>query len=135
MFTLSSDSIEKLKSCDIKKILQDISCRYKIDTKNIWWWENPKVTFSTISYGSSYALELIKGIVGSDSEVVTLVVTDDEPSPWPAWRGELRCIIDVIYELRYFEYFLVGENQNWLIFDNHHNQLILMGSICDSRKK
>jgi hypothetical protein len=97
----------------------------------IWWWESLRYPSRVIEYGEADAFSKILGLIGKD-EIVRLVVTDDEPGPWPVFEGPLHEIICIIRGQRFFEYFLISaksEISNWMIFDNHHNQLVITGEI------
>jgi len=84
-----------------------------------------------MNYDGADAFSVLRSNIG-DLELVRLVVTDDEPQPWPVFEGPLEEILVVLQETRYFEYFLVpgvNDGGRWIVFDTHHNQLVWAGEM------
>jgi len=116
-------------------ITNKIAKNYINDRSLVWWWEGLSVSHFEINYGDEYSWLIIKKIVPNMNQSVYLFVTDDEPEPWPVFNGSLKNIGELISELWRFEYFITDENFEWLIFDTHHNTLVISGVIEDLAKK
>lgn len=116
-------------------ITNKIAKNYINDRSLVWWWEGLSVSPFEINYGDEYSWLIIKKIVPNMNQSVYLFVTDDEPEPWPVFNGSLKNIGELISELWRFEYFITDENFEWLIFDTHHNTLVISGVIEDLAKK
>jgi hypothetical protein len=98
---------------------------------HLWWWDSLKQPYRQLPYGDDdIALSEIRRILG-DSTLVRLVVTDDNPRPWPIFEGPVDEILRIIEDQWRFEFFLVpaSDEPRWIIFDTHHNQLILGGDL------
>lgn len=112
-----------------QQVLSKVAEIYVRNCESVWWWDDLKEAPLTVGYGDKDGLALLKEIIREPSTSVFLVVTDDAPNPWPVFHGELDTVIEVISEQRLFEYFLVAEGYSWVIFDTHHNSLVITGTI------
>ncbi|WP_089727412.1 DUF6756 family protein [Candidatus Thiosymbion oneisti] len=99
-----------------------------------WWWENLRGESVTIQYGDNDGLSVVSDLVGRAGSVF-LVPTDDENPPWPIFIGHIEKIIDLLRELRFFEYFITDKNNTWIVFDTHHNTLVVSGILLDRAKE
>ena len=124
----SSGNVIELDDGQAKDLLNRISDAFVINKNNLWWWQSLRYISKKIDYGNDDGLEIINKITHG-SDLVYLIITDDEFPPWPVFKGVIGNILDTISEQRYFEYFLVAEDESWCIFDNHHNSIILTGCI------
>ncbi len=115
--------ISKLSQESAENCIQEVADRFVSDTSKIWWWESLKGPATCLEYGEADGLVTLEGLIDS-SEVVLLVVTDDEAPPWPVYRGKMQAIVALLRESRFFEFILVPENLGFAIFDTHHNQII-----------
>jgi hypothetical protein len=99
--------------------------------RSTWWWESLRVPHKARAYEEDRAVAEIEQLIGNRSEMVWLVVTDDQRPPWPIFHGPLGEILGVIGDQRFFEYFLVSPtfpNPDWVIFDTHHNEFVVAGN-------
>jgi hypothetical protein len=107
--------------------------RYVRDPRLTWWWTAIAVPFATLPYADRNALSLIGELLGLTTAPKipegTLFVTDDSPQPWPAFVGPVSELLLLIAEQPYFEYFLVDPCLEWVVFDTHHNELVVVGSL------
>jgi hypothetical protein len=121
----------KLDSTTANAALALIEASHIVNPKKTWWWESLRLPSRSIEYGDADVFPLIAKLIGRN-EVVRLVVTDDESPPWPVYEGPLDEILSVIAGQRFFEYFLVPakyQTAGWIIFDTHHNRLVVTGEI------
>jgi hypothetical protein len=112
-------------------VLAFVESKFIIDPDKTWWWESIRFPSRVIAYGETNVFSRLVELIGRD-EIVLLVVTDDEHRPWPVFKGPLHEVLGVIAEQRFFEYFLISgksPNPDWMIFDTHHNQLVVTGAI------
>ncbi len=122
--------IPQVRELDFDEALQAVESvaeKYIENRKSVWWWESVKCETTCLDYGDNDGLSLIKEVVGEDC-IVLLFVTDDEPEPWPVFEGSIGGVIDIFSEQPFFEYFLTGRDFSWIIFDTHHNSLIISGA-------
>lgn len=117
-------SVEILSQEHSNLLSSQISEKYVLDENKIWWWSTLSTQSKTINYGDDDGLKIISRMVLGDP-VVVLFVTDDESQPWPAFQGLLSDILTLIGEVRFFEYILTLDDLEWLIFDTHHNSLVV----------
>ena len=109
--------------------LQKISDIYVTDSTSRWWWKHLSQKSKQISYDENDDFSTLLSLVNTQDGCF-LVVTDDELPPWPIYSGDIGSIAKVLRECRYFEYFLVSENYEWIVFDTHMNELIVSGSLA-----
>lgn len=109
-------------------LLDALAKRNVSDPAQTWWWANLKVDHETIPYGDRDGLEEVAQIVAPQANAL-LVVTDDQPRPWPVFFGPSFTLLAVLREVRFCEYFLADPDFKWLIFDTHHNALVVVGSL------
>ena len=125
----SIKSVHKINQSKAKIIIDHVFSEYIKDRSKIWWWESLKREFILIDYKDELGWDYISNLVDRN-EMAYFIVTDDEPEPWPVYKGSVKDIIFLLREMWRFEYIVVSENISWIIFDTHHNNLILSGSLA-----
>ena len=128
-------NFRELNKSEAFNAVEAVAKKYIGNRNQTWWWESLKHKSVTIKYDDSDGLMLLEKIVGNDNAEVIFVVTDDEPEPWAVFQGNFRSIIQVISEQRFFEYFITDQNYSWLIFDTHHNSLVVIGDLLEVAEK
>lgn len=122
--------VTELDKKEVQEIYDKINSRFIKEEKKIWWWESLSIPSTSIEYGEHDGLSLIREIIKNNLKVL-IFITDDEAPPWPAFEGKLEDILEIIKSQRFFEYFLTSKDCKWLIFDTHHNSLIVTGSLLE----
>jgi hypothetical protein len=123
--TLST--VSELSDAEANVLLDIIADEFVENPQALWWWTSLRQPSQTIEYQGLDVFHEIRKLV-SDDEVAHLVVTDDEPRPWLVFKGQVDDLLHVVGEQRYFEYFLifaVSDKPNKVIFDTHHNSLVV----------
>jgi len=118
--------ITKLDDSELDIIQKNINTEFKIDLNRTWCWESLGDDHQVMNYGEEDGLEKIKGLLKKNLDI-KIVVTDEDVPPWFGFKGSLVELLDVIRELRYFEFFIIDETFTWIIFDTHHNSLVYAG--------
>ena len=95
-----------------------------------WWWDSLSCKCATIDYGDSDGLALVRSLLAQENSLI-IAITDDEHPPWPALLGTTESVLGLLSELRFFEYFLTDQANNWVVFDTHHNSLVVAGSLLE----
>ncbi len=96
-----------------------------------WWWENAPGVKLLDNYSEADGIAALRAALACQESEVTLVITDDDFPPWNAIRGDLDIICYCLEELPFFEYFLVDESRSWVLFDTHHNELLIHGDLSE----
>lgn len=120
--------MKELPAPEAAELLDAVAKRHVADPAQLWWWTTPSGAHETIHYGETEGLDEVARIVPARSTAF-LAVTDDEPRPWPVFKGTTADLIAVLREVRFCEYFLVAADLEWLVFDTHHNALVVLGSL------
>lgn len=126
-------AIRELDAQEADAFTQRIAQRYVDDADKIWWWDSLSQPSTTIEYGEALSLEIIGRLLAADS-VAMLLVTDDREPPWPLFTGTVKHLLEYLGEMWTTEYILADPDLNWLLFDTHHNELVLLGSLVDSAR-
>lgn len=128
----SLGSVEHLSEAKANDTIEAIAKTFRIDRTGAWWWQSLSGKVSTIGYGEAAdPLRIIPTLVDPTNEVY-LLVTDDEPPPWPGYRGRLDEILELIGEQWRFEFLLAPIGLDWLLFDTHHNEIVITGSLAEA---
>lgn len=131
----SPDLIRELSREDAKSLVNDIASRYLADRTLVWWWEGLLEKPAVVNYGEALGWDYIIKLVRSQEEKVFLVVTDDNPEPWVVLEGSLSAMVKLLENMWRFEYIVVDARMSWIIFDTHHNSLVVAGSLREQALK
>lgn len=126
----TSPGLNELSASEAEEVAEHVRRRFVSEGDKVWWWESLNSESATLPYGDSDGLEWL-GKLLPGREVVRLVVTDDEARPWPVFEGEARALWRLLPELRFFEYFITGKACDWVVFDTHHNALVITGALLE----
>ena len=97
------------------------------DRTCMWWWEALDTPVVTVSYdGQGNGLAELKSLLRGAKQV-KLVVTNEEPEPAGVVAGAPEAITALIADLPVFEFAVADPDLAWLIFDTHHNLLVVVG--------
>lgn len=106
-----------------RKALLSLRTSLGADESSIRWWTSPSRDRQIIPY-SSTPRQLFNELLCTEG-YARLFITDDEPPPWPSVHGPLADILDLIDDCPFFEYFIVNAEGTRVLFDTHHNELVL----------
>jgi uncharacterized protein DUF6756 len=125
---LPADSVALCQAEDGAAIADRIMDAFVRDRRCRWWWACLKSPGRVIDYpegdGYRHLLEYVPAAEGR----CWLVVESDRDGPWIVADAEVACIPDLLDHCSHFEYYLVGKGMDWLVAENHHNQLVISGS-------
>lgn len=94
-----------------------------------WWWEDFKLPFQIIEEVEK-PWENINSFVPSTCKKVLLMIEDDSEF-YPIFHCTPNLIPEVLNECYWFEYYIIDEEHQWLICENHHNAIFITGSLVD----
>lgn len=107
-------------------LLESLAGRHGIDPRLVYWWTGKASADQTIQYDSSdEGLSCLAELLAEVNGEICLVASDEHALPWPIWTLQARELIPLLGELPFFEYFLVLEGGATLLFDTHHNTLVV----------
>ncbi len=119
--------ITELGQEESQLIIDYVAQNFVSDRRKLWWWDSLSIKSNTIDYGDGDALEILKSNL-EPTDVVYLIVTDDEHEPWPVFKGRLEQLLVLVGEQRYFEFIIVDKRRGFCVFDTHHNTLVYAGA-------
>ena len=126
--------LRELDSSEAESIVGKIVEKFVEDVNQVWWWRSLKRESVTLPYDEADCFGLLTRLLGSETTEVFLIVTDDEPQPWLMFSGQFESIRTVLTELRFFEFFITNQDCSWLVFDTHHNALVVVGNLIEAAK-
>ena len=130
----ASPVTRELERLESHNLVESVGRRFVRDVRQVWWWDSLKNESELLIYGESDGLAVVEELI-PDDEKVWLVVTDDEARPWPVFAGKFSGILEILRESGFFEYFLVGEQLGWIVFDTHHNVLLVTGDLLSRARE
>lgn len=112
----------------VDPILDSIVQRFGIDRKNSWWWEGLDDEVVTIPYTGNGFDEVHRLIAGWST--VVMVVTAENPEPAGVFVIREEDVEPLLGESQFFEYALVSSDLSTIVFDTHHNTLIVREAVA-----
>ncbi|MDR2212928.1 MAG: hypothetical protein LBE21_04810 [Pseudomonadales bacterium] len=99
-----------------------------------WWWEALREPVAYMNPPLD-TLATLKALVNSDEPVWFVVEADSPKKQGNFWLYEstIEPICAVLQALPFVEYYVVARKMQWLICENHHNQLIASGEPMASK--
>lgn len=124
--TLQLKQTDICEVINIKKLyLELLDCFVKSGDRK-WWWEDFKQeAFYFVAYERPFE-ELIH-IIPKESDTVWLMIEDDQEEYYPIYNCKPAVIGELIGECSAFEYYVIDKNKQWLLCENHSDQLIGVG--------
>ncbi|RTQ86121.1 MULTISPECIES: hypothetical protein [Stenotrophomonas] len=107
-------------------LLESLASRHGIDPCLVYWWAGKESADQTIQYdGSDEGLSCLADLLAEANGEMCLVASDERALPWPIWNLQVSELIPLLGELPFFEYFVVLDDGATLLFDTHHNTLVV----------
>lgn len=107
-------------------LLESLASRHGIDPCLVYWWTGKASADQTILYdGSDEGLSCLAKLLAEVNGEICLVASDERALPWPIWTLQASELIPLLGELPFFEYFVVLDDGATLLFDTHHNTLVV----------
>ena len=107
--------------------LSNVAALHGIDGDRVYWWGGLISPPRRMPYqNGSAGLALLNEVLAAlQMEEVVLVATDEAPRPWPMWVLRRDELIALLEALPFFEYFVAAPDGRTLVFDTHHNELLI----------
>jgi len=119
--------LRELDLLRVEEISGAVAERFVSDPGLRWWWDALRVPHRSIAYGEGDGIGCIRGLLGTERDRISMIVTDDEFPPWFGVEGNLGALSELLQDLPYFEYFLVDDSFEWIVFDTHSNTVVVAG--------
>lgn len=123
-YAAANHEIKLPKPDEAESLRVQVARRFGFSDAHTWWSEHVPAPARTVVYSAGQGLQLLSAIIPAESGRILLFVTDDDPPPWACISGSRQALICLLGELRFFEFFMVDDRMNWIIFDTHHNTLV-----------
>ncbi|MBL8722114.1 MAG: hypothetical protein JNL79_39390 [Myxococcales bacterium] len=101
--------------------------QFDIRNESVWWWECLPDSAIHVPYDDQDGLDIALKIIPETSSRLILFVTDDSCPPWTCVSGTASGLVDMLREQRFFEYLIVNSTMDWILFDTHHNSIVILG--------
>ncbi|MDH7447590.1 DUF6756 family protein [Aquimarina sp. 2201CG14-23] len=111
---------------DVKSLYLELLVHFVKSGDRRWWWEDFKQeAFYFKEY--EFPFQQIINIIPKNVDTVWLMVEDDEEKYYPIYNCKPSVIAQLIGECTAFEYYVIDKNKQWLLCENHSDQLIGVG--------
>jgi len=124
----NSPGLRVLEPEESSSLAERVAAAFITDSSRRWWWGALNSEARTIDYEGGQGLEILDKAMSAVQGTIWMFVTDNKFSPWMVVSGQWDGLHYLIYESRFFEFFLVDESLSWIVFDTHHNQLVFGGN-------
>ena len=117
-----------LSDREVANLVSAIGERYFQSTGSAWWWNSLKVFSKSIDYEVRDGLASLGALLPDGDELI-LVVTNESHAPAGAIRGTAADLIRLVRSVAGFEFAVVPGDLSWIVFDTHHNALVVAGTL------
>ena len=108
-----------------EKLIQNVAEKFSLDIRQLFLWDNKNYS-EIFDYSTSDQWEpILRKLLARFNDRIFLVVSNEGLFPWKVLNFKASDCISLLTELPFFEYFLFDESMKNIIFDTHHNSLIL----------
>ncbi|AWH31707.1 hypothetical protein [Stenotrophomonas sp. SAU14A_NAIMI4_8] len=106
--------------------LHALAHRHGIDPGRILWWDGAPAVRAHACYDDGMqGLARLAELLGPAQSEIQLIVSDERAGPWPVWSLPASELVPLLGELPFFEYAVVLDEGATLVFDTHHNTLLV----------
>jgi hypothetical protein len=92
-----------------------------------WWWEHFP-TSTGVHFAKGDGWQYFTKIVPDAEERVWLIAEDFVAPDYSVWEASARDIQAVIGECYGFEFYVIQQQFQWLLCENHHDVVVAVGS-------
>jgi hypothetical protein len=109
-----------------KTLIEKLADRFSFNLNYRWLWDNGHSAISQ-RYDNNYSeWEAQLSLLLQNFETrIYFAVTGDEFHSWPIFDCPQDLLIEILKEQTPFEYIVFDESMKYVLFDTHHNELIL----------
>jgi hypothetical protein len=124
---LPTEAIRKLAPMDADRVYS-AALQHFVSTQNpSWWWESfRQESMSRAFLGDSgwrHLLDLVP-----DPEEKVWFITEEDASPfYIVYEASPRALRQLLGECYFFEYYLIDQDHEWLLCENHHRMMFAVG--------
>jgi hypothetical protein len=106
-------------------LLNKISKKFALDFSSSFLWANRRTSFIS-SYENKWDLRWsqLTDSISELSDNIFLIITEDNDYPLPILRIKKNDLIKLLDDSRIFEYFITDNDLIFIVFDNHHSELL-----------
>jgi hypothetical protein len=116
--------VRLLASDEAEMIQNRVAERFGLPAQSCWWWERLPAPSMSIAYGQGDGLDAVLAAVPAGTSEAYLLLSGDEPPPWPCVHGPVGGLVRLLRELPFMEFLVVDDSMDWILFDTHHNALV-----------
>ena len=94
-----------------------------------WWWASLKVPATRLELRDSKGFLLVTEHVPRGETRCWLIAENDDDGPWHVLDVVVEVVLRLLAECSFFEYYLIGQAFDWLVCENHHNEIVVSSVI------
>ena len=102
-----------------------ISKKFDLDFSKSFLWADERASLIS-SYENQWELRWhhLMGSISGLSNDLFLVISEDDHSPPPVLKIKKNDLTKLLDDSRIFEYFVTDSDLAFIVFDNHHNEIL-----------
>jgi hypothetical protein len=124
---LSEREIALLQQEEGKSVYLRARSHFATSATKPWWWEDFRFPTKSIQCTNQSGFEYLTRIVPNQKEKVWFIAGDSQATFIPVYEAKPEAIQNLLGECFGFEYYLIAKDFSWLICENHHDLLIVIG--------
>ena len=118
-----------LSQDEASELTARVAARFISDPSRLWWWEALREPAAGFPYQGEEGLERLDAIVGeAASDPLFMFITASNFPPWTVVAGKWDDLRELVGESSFFEFFVVSRATDWIVFDTHHNEVLVAGA-------
>lgn len=133
--SIPSTQFQQLSNDNAELVYHDLLRTFVKDDNKHWWWESFSQPSFSVQFPDGKGYELITKLVPSSTELVWFLADEEQLSVFPVYEGTPEAIQSILGECYAFEYYIVPKTKEWLLCENHHNNIIGIGEQVISNLK
>ena len=124
---LPAAAIRKLAPVDADRVYTAALHHFVATPSPAWWWESFRQESTSRAFlgdsGWNHLLELVP-----DPEEKVWFITEEDASPfYIVYEASPRALRQLLGECYFFEYYLIDQDHEWLLCENHHRMVFAIG--------
>jgi hypothetical protein len=129
---LSREDFALLPNSEAREIVARVIDTFVQVPEARWWWEHLKQPGLRASFRDDKAYSRLTRLLPSAQEKAWLIAEPDE-SQVSVFSATPATLERVLGECLAFEYYVVGAAMDWLVCENHHGVLTVVGTAVEER--
>lgn len=130
---LSSEAIRKLAPLDADCVYTAALHHFVSRKDSAWWWESFRQESTSRAFLGDSGWNHLLDLVPDPEERVWFITEEDAPPFYIVYEASPRALRELLGECHFFEYYLIDQDHEWLLCENHHRMVFAVGQEARER--